>query len=60
MELRSDSPSLRQLVQGDRQIANTFAGRVIDRIGDRRRDPDDADLADALDARIRRRCSPKT
>ena len=39
-----------QFVQRDRQVAHALAGRVIDRIGDRRRDPDDADLADALDA----------
>src|SRR5206468_3600699 len=35
-----------QLVGCDRQVANSFAGRVIDSIGDRGRRPDDADLAD--------------
>src|SRR5438552_6135767 len=35
-----------QLVGCDRQVANSFAGRVIDSIGDRGRRPDDANLAD--------------
>jgi hypothetical protein len=39
-----------QLVQRDRQVAHALAGGVIDRVGDRRRDPDDADLANALDS----------
>ena len=34
----------------DRQIAHALAGGVIDRIRDRRRGADDADLADAFDA----------
>src|SRR5436190_24317467 len=39
-----------QLVEGDRQVAHAFSGRVIDRVGYRRRDTDDSDLADAFDA----------
>jgi hypothetical protein len=46
---RTTSPV--QLVQRDRQVSDARPGRVIDRVGDRRRDADDADLADALEAR---------
>src|SRR5438094_2034446 len=54
---RAIPPSL-QLIQRDRQIANALAGRVIDGIGDRRRDPDNTDLAEAfcaerIDERVR-------
>ena len=41
---------MQQFIERDRQIAHAFAGRVIDRIGDRRGDADNADFADALDA----------
>src|SRR5436309_15298970 len=46
---RAIPPSL-QLIQGDRQVAHALAGRVIDGIGDRSRDPVNAYLADALRA----------
>src|SRR4029450_13028885 len=39
-----------QLVERDRQIAHALAGRVIDRVRNRRRSADNADFADALDA----------
>jgi len=39
-----------QFVEGNRQIPHTLSGRVIDRVGDGRRNADDADLADAFDA----------
>jgi len=39
-----------QLLERDREVAHAFAGRVIDRVGDRRRNTDDADLHQALDA----------
>src|SRR5262249_11861702 len=38
-----------QLVQGNRQIAHALAGGVIDCVGDRRRNPDNADFAYTLD-----------
>src|SRR4051794_34881771 len=37
-----------QFVGRDRQFANALAGRVEDGVGDRRRDPDHRDLADAF------------
>src|SRR5262249_30984118 len=40
-----------ELVECDRQIANAFAGRVIDRVSDRSSDTDDADLSHALDTK---------
>src|SRR5204862_5113298 len=39
-----------QFIERDRQVAYTLAGRVIDRVGDRRGDADDANLAQPLDA----------
>src|SRR5262249_29885296 len=38
-----------ELVERDRQVANAFAGRVINRIGDRGSDTDDANLSHTLD-----------
>ena len=46
--LRSSPHSPPQFVERDRQIAHALAGRVIDRVGDRRRHADDADLAQPL------------
>ncbi len=45
-----DRNSAEQLIRRDRQIAHAHAGRVIDRVRDRRRRAGDADLADALRA----------
>jgi len=42
--------SIQQLIERDRKVAHAFAGRVIDRVGDRCCNTDDADLAQALDA----------
>src|SRR5262249_11725742 len=39
-----------ELVEGDRQVADPDAGRVVDGVGYRGGDAYDADLADALDA----------
>src|SRR3954453_16173198 len=41
---------LNQLIRRDRQIAHALAGRVIDRVGDRRGRSDYSDLTHALDA----------
>lgn len=41
---------LKQLVRRERQIPDALAGRVEHRVGDRRRDADDAEFADAFDA----------
>ena len=38
-----------QFVEGDRKLAYPFSCCVVDRIGDRRRDRDDADLSHAVD-----------
>src|SRR5258705_4753009 len=46
----ADSGSSEQLFHGDRQIADTLAGRVKHSIGDGRRRPRYADLADRLPA----------
>ena len=42
--------SPQQFIERDRQIPHALAGHVINRIGDRRRDADDTNLAYALDA----------
>src|SRR5437016_490313 len=39
-----------QLVQRDRQVAHAFTGRMVDRVCYGRRNPDDADLTEPLDA----------
>jgi len=39
-----------QFIQRDRQVPHALPGCVIDRVGDRRRDADDANLAQSLDA----------
>src|SRR6516225_5011732 len=43
------SASWHQFVERDRQIPHPFASRVVDRVGNRRRDTDNADLAQAFD-----------
>ncbi len=48
------SQTSHQLFERNRQLSDSFAGCVKDGIGDRRRDADDADLADALAAECRR------
>ena len=39
-----------QLIQRDREVAHARSGRMIDRVGNRRGDADDPDLAKPLDA----------
>lgn len=41
---------LQEILDADRQLPDARAGRVIDRIGDRRRGSDVRDLADPLHA----------
>ena len=40
----------RNFIERNRKIADALAGRVINRVGDRRGNADDADLAQAFDA----------
>jgi hypothetical protein len=42
---------LQELIERNRQIADTLSRRVVDRVGDRRRNADDADLANPFDAK---------
>src|SRR5207245_3648327 len=44
------SIKLNHLVERDRQVAHALSRRMIDRVGDRSRHADNADLAEALDA----------
>src|SRR6266567_3445082 len=46
----TETPDLQEILDGDRQFADTAAGGVEDRVGDGRGHADLADLADALDA----------
>ena len=42
--------ALEELVEGDGKVAHALAGRVVDRVRERRGDAGDADLADAARA----------
>src|SRR6266487_4429477 len=46
----TETPDLQEILDGDRQFADTAAGGVEHRVGDGRGHADLADLADALDA----------
>jgi hypothetical protein len=42
-----------ELIERHRQIADALSGRVVDRVGDRHRNADDADFANTFDAERR-------
>ena len=49
-EITSLASQAVKLIQRDREVAHARSGRMIDRVGNRRGDADDPDLAKPLDA----------